>query len=112
MIGGGIVVRGTTQGYLLNIKKYDLSKSTVYVTIDQHGHKITKNNSDLQIMANEDGTKILFTLSQEDTLFFDSGVAYIQVRFINKNGRALATKKKKIDVYPVLQKGVIQYGAE
>ena len=106
------MVRGTTQGYLLNIKKYDLSKSTVYVTIDQHGHKITKNNSDLQIMANEDGTKILFTLSQEDTLFFDSGVAYIQVRFINKNGRALATKKKKIDVYPVLQKGVIQYGAE
>ena len=71
---------------------------------------ITKTNKDLDIVYENDVTSIYVTLSQEDTLALTEGTADIQARFIGANGKAPATKIKRIKINRVLLNKVITYG--
>lgn len=108
------MTRGTTPTFTLKIKGYDLSANTNYVTLEQ------KNGTELTLMGDsvvasydsETQTSTLqIYLSQEQTLMFDSKRdADIQLRTIDSEGTALASKIYHINVNAILLNGVISYG--
>ena len=109
--------RGTTPTLILKVPKHDLTDKTVFVSIqDQTKKTITKTGSDL-IVAFDSETEgseyslITCILTQEDTLAIQPGNAVCQIRFIDSNGIALATKKAHIDVEDVIYKAVIAHGS-
>lgn len=101
--------QGTTPTYILEIDGYDLTDKRVFVTLQAKLKKITKKDDDLTVVYENDTTSIAFRLSQEETLGFDVGSALVQVRFIDENGIALATKKAPLVVNDVLLHKVITY---
>lgn len=103
------MIRGTTPDYTLIIPGYDLTEMTVYVTIKQGNIKTTLTKPRLQIASDEEGSVIVFRLTQEETLAMKEGVADIQVRFIDSEDCALATKDGRIYVNRVLLEEVIHY---
>lgn len=105
------ITRGTTPDFLLTVRGWNLTDKSVYVTINQDDATIiTKTNKDLDIVYENDVTSIYVTLSQEDTLALTEGTADIQARFIGANGKAPATKIKRIKINRVLLNKVITYG--
>lgn len=96
--------RGTTPTIPLTVD-YDLTGYTVYVTFRSGGHEQTFTNERLTIEPGE-STSISVPLTQEETLALDVGNAEIQVRAI-KDGAAIATDSKSIDVGRILLDGVI-----
>lgn len=101
--------RGTTPDYILSIPGYDLSECKVYVTVQQYTVQTTLTGDRLTIEVHDDITDIMFRLTQAETLKYKSGVAEVQVRFIDSEGEAMATDIGKIVIMPVLLEDVIAY---
>ena len=103
--------RGTTPDYLLTIDKYDLTDTTVFVTLEQGSRELTLTGDrlDIQYDAEHECSQIIFRLTQQETLSFGDGIAKIQVRFIDESGTALETKICTVAVKPVLYEEVIAY---
>lgn len=86
--------RGTTPTIELNINGVDMSTiSEWYITIQQDSTSITKTNADITIA----GTVIDIPLSQEETMMFKQGEAFIQIRAITNEGLRIASVIRKLD---------------
>ena len=103
--------RGTTPGYILEISGYDLTECTVFVTISQNGKKLALQNDRLilEYDSEMDISRIMFELTQQETLEMRMGKAEIQVKFIDETGYVEATEIGRIGVLPILHEDVIQY---
>lgn len=97
--------RGTTPTITLTVDA-DISDWTRYVTLKK-GNKILTLENDRQEASYANGkTTILVTLTQQETLDFMTGYVDVQVRAI-KDGTAIATDIKKLDIGAILKEGVI-----
>ena len=83
----------------------DIADWTVYASFKTNGEVYTFNNDRMQMTVEDDVTTILLTLTQEETLAMH-GSAEVQVRAI-KNGNAIATEVKRVDVGRIIKEGVI-----
>lgn len=54
-------------------------------------------------------TAIALTLTQQDTLFFKSGAVSIQVKWIDSDGKVLATNIAMAEIEQALLKRVVSY---
>lgn len=99
------MTRGTTPTLKVQINGVDLSRFTsLYLTIRQGKNEVTKELSDMKI---EDGNILSVFLWQEDTLQFQRGYAFIQVRGVVDYITAVASNIKIISVDQILKEGVI-----
>lgn len=106
------MIRGTTPTYIQTIDNYDLTDTTVYVTIKDSWTRLTLTNNVQSIQYDGNKSIIVFRLTQDETLSFREGKAEVQVRFIDIGGIAKATDIQPIDVCRILQPGVITYGGD
>ena len=101
--------RGTTPNINIYVNGTDFEGATLYVTIEQKNHEITKTGDDVIVSTdseNYDAVVSVF-LTQEETLCFQQGTARIQIRWIYPNGTAMASPIKNINVNPILLEGII-----
>lgn len=109
------MTRGTTPTCIFRVKKQglDLSQYTNYITFSQKdGMELTLTGD--SVVASYDTETELTTLTvymtQEQTLAFDSKKdAEVQLRSINVEGVALASKIVAVPVNRILLNGVISY---
>jgi len=103
--------RGTTPTITLTVDK-DVSTWTLYATFRSGMHNVTLENDRMTVElepkteTEEAKTLITVTLTQEETLSLGVGNAEVQVRAI-KDGTAIATDIKNIDVGRIIKDGVI-----
>lgn len=103
--------RGTTPTITLTVDK-DVSTWTLYATFRSGMHNVTLENDRMTVElepateTEEVKTLITLTLTQEETLALGVGNAEVQVRAI-KDGTAIATDIKNIDVGRIIKDGVI-----
>lgn len=103
--------RGTTPTITLTVDK-DVSTWTLYATFRSGMHNVTLENDRMTVElepateTEEAKTLITVTLTQEETLSLGVGNAEVQVRAI-KDGIAIATDIKNIDVGRIIKDGVI-----
>lgn len=102
------MIRGTTPGYELTVIGADLRDCTVYVTIAQGENRhITLSGERLTITGNLGASKIVFCMTQRESLTFRSGRASVQVKFMDRNNNVNATNIGDIKVLPILNEDVI-----
>lgn len=103
--------RGTTPTITLTVDK-DVHDWTLYATFRSGMHNVTLENDRMTVElepeteTEEAKTLITVTLTQEETLSLGVGNAEVQVRAI-KDGTAIATDIKNIDVGRIIKDGVI-----
>lgn len=99
--------RGTTPTYLVTFRGIDFEDiDDIYFTFEQ-----SKSNQELtkhfpEVEAHEEGYATV-SLTQAETLAFAKGNGKIQIRFINKNGKAFKTSIVTMEVSDVLYEEVI-----
>jgi hypothetical protein len=104
------MIRGTTPTYTLVIPGVDLTNQWVLVTVKQGKKEINKHGDDLIVAADAEGSTVICTLSQEETLSLrDGAAASVQARWIDANGVAGATESSPLTVEKVLNEEVIRY---
>ena len=108
--------QGTTPTIPFRVPGRDLTETTVFVTIRDYKrcNEITKSGSELIVTYNdevegEEYSLVLCPLTQDETLRLSQGEAVCQIRFIDSQGQAYATKKATINVSDVLYKEVIEH---
>lgn len=105
------MIRGTTPTETLTVDK-NISDHTIYVSYKSGGNIVTVTNDrmDIEYVPGADGqpesTIVTFTLTQKETLSLGVGTAEVQIRAI-KNGTAVATSKKNVEVEPIILDGEI-----
>ena len=86
--------RGTTPTIELNIKGVEMADiAEWYITIQQDSVQLTKTNEDIEIV----GTLITIPLTQEETMLFKQGEAFIQIRAITTDELVIASAIRKLD---------------
>ncbi len=86
--------RGTTPTLVINIKGIDMSTiAEWYITVAQDNTQITKSNDDITI----EDTLLKMPLSQEETMQFRQGEAFIQIRAVTTEGLRIASHIQKLD---------------
>lgn len=101
--------RGTTPNINIYVNGTDFEGATLYVTLEQKNHELTKTGDDVIVSTdtqNYDAVVSVF-LTQEETLCFSEGTARIQIRWIYPNGTAMASPIRNVDVRPILLEGEI-----
>jgi hypothetical protein len=98
------IIRGTTPPITVRFNFEASIITTLYLTITQSGAAvIEKDLTDGEV----DGTDIVFTLTQTETLLLTAGVAaLLQVRFLASDG-AFASKILDLSVSDILKEGEI-----
>ena len=104
------MIRGTTPYCVLTVRGRDLTDKTVYVTLSQDGKKLTLTGDRLRMAYKDGATAIVVCLTQQETLNFRVGALDVQVRFIDAEDDADATKIKQLRVDRVLLEEVIEHG--
>lgn len=104
--------QGTTPALVLRVKNKDLTEATVFASIKDGNHIITKTGEDLIIAKDSDDTLVTVTLTQSETMKLDKGVAEMQIRYITADGNAYATTKARVTVNDVIYKSIIEYEEE
>lgn len=98
------MTRGTTPSYKITFAdEINLSDvDSFYVTLKQDEQaKLTRKDPSV------DGDSLVLTLTQEETLHFKEGMAFLQVRGKFTDGTAFATKVIPVPVHKVLYDEVI-----
>ena len=67
------MIRYTTPAISLLVDGKDLTGQDVYVSLEQGKTKLMKTGTDLVMTVTEEGTEIVFTLSQTESAMFDYG---------------------------------------
>lgn len=100
------ITRGTTPIIAITVPM-DLTGYTCYLTIGKVPGEpyVTVDNSQM-IAEYGEATKLIYMLTQEQTLDCSAGDAYLQLRLVDNN-TAMATTMGKIDILDVIQDGVI-----
>lgn len=103
--------QGTTPQVLLTVLGEDLTGKSVYVTIRQGATLITATGDRLtcEYDAGKDRTRVMFRLTQEETLSLSPGSAEVHIRYIDASGDARATDKARMEVKESLLREVIMY---
>ena len=104
------MIRGTTPYCVLTVRGRDLTDKTVYVTLSQDGKKLTLTGDRLRMAYKDGAPAIVVCLTQQETLNFRVGALDVQVRFIDAEDDADATKIKQLRVDRVLLEEVIEHG--
>lgn len=106
--------QGTTPAVSYEIKGYDLSNATIYVSFKRGNEVLTKSGNDVVAAYDSDAdiSTIVCQLTQEETLAIRSGGVQTQIRFIYENGQAYATDIKTLEMKSVIYTDVIQYGGD
>ena len=104
--------QGTTPALVLRVKDKDLTEATVFASIKDGSHIITKTGEDLIIAKDSDDTLVTVTLTQGETMKMDKGDAEVQVRYITADGNAYATKKARVTVNDVIYRSMIESAEE
>jgi hypothetical protein len=100
--------QGTTPAITFEIKGYDLTGATVFVSFKHGNDLLTKSNVSVSYAGNI--STVVCELTQEETLAMKKGAVIVQIRFIYPDGQALATTKKAIEIEDVIYPAVISYG--
>lgn len=105
------IYRGTTPPFTLVFSAIDLTDWSVYITFEQKQKpellEFSIMPDELEIISTgENSCKVIFSLTQEQTLRFVEGSVEIQMRAF-KDGAAIAGKKKSFSVKDILLDGVI-----
>ena len=95
--------RGTTPTIQFTTTLTENDVSAVYVTIRQGDHVIEKDNNSIVWLE----SKIVISLTQEETLGLHTGLADVQIRVKLANSQATATQILAIQVNDILKEGVI-----
>lgn len=103
------MIRGTTPDYVLTLPGIDLTGMTVYVTVRQKNREITLMGDALTVASDGEDSTVAFLLTQEQTLGLHEGQALVQVKFIDAQGNAGATKVGSLRVERALLERVIEY---
>ena len=108
------ITQATTPDVTLTVEDFDARGMNVYVTIRQgSGRIVTLSGDRLTVTAAEDHgvytTTIVFRLTQQETMVFSTGTAYVQARFIDAQGTALATEVQPVSIDQILLKTVLKY---
>ena len=107
--------QGTTPALTFKVPGYDLTDMTVIVSIrGRNGGELNKTGTDLVITYNDDVSGkeyslVACRLTQKETLNLRPGDASCQIRFVDSNGEAWATRKANVNVYDVIYKAVIHH---
>ena len=106
--------QGTTPTILLTIPGVDLTKTKIYLTIEDRKKETSMTfatgDEELQVEWEKPDTLLFVRLSQEQTLALPTGSIWAQARWIDEAGQAWATEAVKLVVQDVLYKEVITYG--
>ena len=100
--------QGTTPALVLRVKDKDLTEATIFASIRTGTNVVTKTGDDLLVVKDDDDTLVTMTLTQNETLKLNAGDAQIQIRYIDGDGLAWATKKAKVKVKDVLYRNIIE----
>lgn len=99
--------RGTTPTLKIRVTGVDLSElENIYITIRQGDAEVTKTSGDYQLEVV--GDMIYAPLTQEDTLKFRQSCVWVQMRATTKDGLALASNIRMMEMKDVLKDGVIE----
>ncbi len=99
--------RGTTPTLKIRVIGVDLSEfENIYVTIKQDETEVTKTSADYQLEV--EGEIIYAFLTQEDTLKFRHSCVWVQMRAVTKDGLAVASNIRMVEMKDVLKDGVIE----
>lgn len=96
--------RGTTPTLKIRITGVDLGElENIYITIRQGNIEVTKTGYQLEV---KDGI-IYAALTQEDTLKFRQSCVWVQMRATTKDGLAVASNIRMVEMKDILKDGVI-----
>jgi hypothetical protein len=101
--------QGTTPSIVFEIKNYDLTGATVYVTFKRDKDILTKTDVSVGYDEETSISTIVCSLTQEETLAMKRGGVLVQIRFIYENGQAFATNKASLEMNDVLYPVVIEH---
>lgn len=101
--------QGTTPSVVFEIKGYDLTGATVYVTFKRDKDILTKTDVYVGYDVETGISTIVCSLTQEETLAMKRGGVLVQIRFIYENGQAYATNKASLEMNDVLYPVVIEH---
>jgi len=103
------MIRGTTPFITYRVKNdFDFSKiSEIWITVAtwdaEETFKFTASEVELDPVAKT----ITISMSQENTLAFEEGTVEIQMRILDTDGLAYATKVCELEMNKILKDGVI-----
>lgn len=103
------MVKGSTPVFTVSIPSYNLSGTTVHITLDDGRTQVDLSGDRLTVVGDENESIVTFSLTQRETLMFENNKTEIQARFITADGTASVTEKKTISIYPVLLRRVITH---
>ena len=103
--------QGTTPAVSYEIKNYDLSDATIFVSFKRGNEVLTKTSPDVVAAYDSDSqiSTIICQLTQEETLAIRAGGVQTQIRFIYEDGQAYATNIQTLEMKSVIYTDVIQY---
>ena len=108
--------QGTTPALNCAVFGWDLTNTTVYVTVQCGWNKITKSDREVIVTYVDDDpesdqpySSVIVLLSQEETLSMRESEAVVQMRFIDSEGMAYATTKANFSINDVIYRAVIQH---
>ena len=104
--------QGTTPSVVFEIRGYDLTDATIYVSFKRGNDVLTKTGNDIACSYDGEISTVVCSLTQEETLAIRAGAVVTQIRFIYSNGQAYATEKKELEVKSVIYPEVITYGGD
>lgn len=109
------MINYTTPTISLTVEGVDLSGMDTYVSLEQGQKELTKTGEDLiiePIIGTETtDTKITFTLTQEESAFYDFGKSVsVQVNWVSSSNVRDATEIKTFPVMRNLLDKVVEYG--
>lgn len=100
------MIRGTTPTVVFHLNGVPLRQfNDVYVTFKQRNILIEKTSDD--VVKDDEANTISVRLSQEETLAFDKGIIYVQIRIKTETGSAFASPILNTSIDTILKEGVI-----
>ena len=106
--------QGTTPSVVYEVKNYDLTSASIFVSFKKGNEVITKTQPDVAASYSSASkiSAVVCNLTQEETLKMKAGGWITQIRFIYASGQAFATNEKELEVKRVLYPEVISYGGD
>ncbi len=100
------MTKGTTPTLKIKLSGIETSRlKSIYITLKQGNKEVTKTYDDGIIAESE--SMLSVPLTQEDTLAFEQGYVYIQLRAMTDNDVAIASKERILVMDGILKEGVI-----
>lgn len=99
--------RGTTPTIKFHLKNVDLEYlENIYITLKQNEYMLTKTNDELVFDA--ENNIVSTTLSQAETLSFNTGLVDIQLRATTKDGKSVGSAVLTRNMEGILLEGEIE----